>query len=355
MQTPILQKKNYLSAYLAVWLIIIVIHTAVLFFIYDISLKGSLADAAVFNILFALAGYTLWFVIRYNLKEKPSGIDLLFQHLMVAAVIIAAWYFVSYYTLSSLLSADNDYLQFLQESIPWRIITGFFYYVVFVLIYYVILYYEDLQEKLKRESELQNLVKEAELNALKAQINPHFLFNSLNSVSSLTMASPQKAQEMVIKLSDFLRYSLSSDRKSITSMENEFNNISRYLDIEKVRFGKRLKFIADIPEECLSSNVPSLILQPLIENAIKHGVYNSSEEVTIKLTCIKNDDFVIIEISNDFDPAAIRKKGEGIGLKNIKNRLQLIYQRQDLLITEANNNVFKATLKLPTEKIKYHE
>jgi sensor histidine kinase YesM len=353
--TPVLQKKNYVAVYLLVWLIIVVIHAAVLFFIYGISIKGSVADAAVFNILFALAGYTLWFVIRYNLKEKPSGFDLLFQHLMVAMVIIATWFFVSYYTLSGVLSNDNDYLQFLQESIPWRIITGFFYYIVFVLVYYVILYYEDLQEKLKRESELQKLVKEAELDALKSQINPHFLFNSLNSVSSLTLASPDKAQEMVIKLSDFLRYSLSSNRKSVTTIENEFGNIKRYLDIEKVRFGKRLKFIAHIPDKCLNADIPSLILQPLIENAIKHGVYNSSEEVTIKLSCTKNKDFIIIEISNDYDPGAIRKKGEGIGLKNIRNRLQLIYQRQDLLVTEANNNIFKATLKLPIQNRKNHE
>jgi len=349
--TPVLSKKNYFTAYLLVWLVIIGIQTSMLFFLYDVSLRESIADAAVFNILFALAGYTLWFVIRYNLKEKSSGIDLFLQHLMVASVIIAAWFFVAFYTLNNLFSGNPDYLIFLKESIPWRIISGLFYYIVFVLIYYVILYYEDLQDKLKRENELQNLVKEAELSALKSQINPHFLFNSLNSVSSLTMASPEKAQEMVIKLSDFLRYSLSSDRKSVTTMENEFSNIQRYLDIEKVRFGKRLKFVSDIPDACLKHDVPSLILQPLIENAIKHGVYNSSEEVTINLTCIKSDDFILITISNDYDPKAIRKKGEGIGLKNIRSRLKLLYQRQDLLLTESDGKIYKAILKIPLEKL----
>lgn len=351
MSTPVLSKKNYFTTYVLVWAIIIIVHAALLYFLYGTALKVSIADAVVFNLLFALAGYTLWFVIRYNLKEKPSGLDLLFQHLMVAAIFITAWFSISYFTLISLFPNNQDYLLFLKESIPWRIITGLFYYIVFVLIYYVILYYEDVQEKLQRENELQNLVKEAELDALKSQINPHFLFNSLNSVSSLTLASPEKAQEMVIKLSDFLRYSLSSDRKSVTSMENEFDNISRYLDIEKVRFGKRLKFVSDVPQECQHINIPSLILQPLIENAIKHGVYNSSEEVTINLSCSKGDDFAIITITNDFDPQAIRKKGEGIGLKNIRNRLKLIYQRNDLLATKADGNLFKATLKLPLEKL----
>ncbi len=350
MVTPVLSKKYYLTIYFVTWLTIIVIHAALLFLLYDTSLMESISDSVVFNLLFALAGYTLWFVIRYNLKEKPSGIDLVFQHLMVAVVIITIWFFVSYYTLNSLFSFDTGYLQFLKESAPWRIITGLFYYIVYVLIYYLILYYEDLQEKLKHEGELKSLVKEAELDALKSQINPHFLFNSLNSVSSLTMSQPDKAQEMVIKLSDFLRYSLSSDRKSITTLEKEFDNILRYLDIEKVRFGKRLNFAPDIPPQCFKAKVPSLILQPLIENAIKHGVYNSIEEVKIMLSCNINKDFVTIGISNKYDPTAIRKKGEGIGLKNIRNRLLLIYHRNDLLQTYSENSTYYAILKIPLLK-----
>lgn len=350
MVTPVLSKKYYLTIYFVTWTIIIVIHAALLLFLYDISLKASITDSIVFNLLFAIAGYTLWFVIKYNLKEKTTGIDLLFQHMMVAGVIIAIWFFVSYYTLTNLLQANTNYLLFLKESVPWRIIAGLFYYIVYVLIYYLILYYEDLQEKLKHESELKTLIKEAELNALKSQINPHFLFNSLNSVSSLTLSEPDKAQKMVIKLSDFLRYSLSSDRKSTTSLENEFKNILRYLDIEKVRFGKRLNFIPDIPDKCLKATVPSLILQPLMENAIKHGVYNSIEEVKILLTCHINKDYITIKISNRYEPDAAQKKGEGIGLKNIQNRLLLIYQRSDLLITDSDGKTYNAMVKIPLVK-----
>ncbi len=350
MDTPVLSKKYYLTSYFVIWLAIIVIHAALLFFLYDISLTESITDSIVFNLFFAIAGYTLWFVIKYNLKDKPTGIDLFFQHLMVAAVIITIWYLVSYYTLSGFFHGDADYLLFLKESTPWRIITGLFYYIVYVLIYYLILYYEDLQQKLKREGELKTLVKEAELDALKSQINPHFLFNSLNSVSSLTLSKPDKAQEMVIKLSDFLRYSLSSDRKSTTTLKKEFENIKRYLDIEKVRFGERLNFAPNIPDECLSAEVPGLILQPLMENAIKHGVYNSTEEVKIVLSCEKNEDFITITISNKYDPSAIRKKGEGIGLKNIKTRLLIIYHRNDLLQTGSDGKTFVAKLKIPLVK-----
>ena len=173
----------------------------------------------------------------------------------------------------------------------------------------MILYYEDLQDKLKIESELQSLVKEAELNALKSQINPHFLFNSLNSISSLTITNPDKAQEMVIKLSDFLRYSLSHDKNEKASLQQEFENLQRYLDIEKIRFGKRLNFIEKIPEKCINFEIPNMILQPLIENSIKHGVYNSTEEVFVELSCKELNDYVIIEITNDYDSDAIKKVG----------------------------------------------
>ncbi len=338
---------DYLKWFGLTWAAVITVHALLLYFIFGLSTKESITDSLVFNLVFALAGYLLWFTVRYNLKEKSSIFDIVTHNLLAAVFIVGAWFVISYYTLITIFHQNEEYLRFLTGSIPFRIVTGFFYYIVYVLIYYLIMYYDNLQEKLKRETELQNHIKEAELDALKSQINPHFLFNSLNSISSLTISAPAKAQEMVIKLSDFLRYSLSGDRQSMTPFKNEINNILRYLDIEKVRFGKRLKFISKIEEKCYDVKVPGLILQPLMENAIKHGVYNSSDEVKIILECENKDEFILIKISNDFDPEAIRKKGEGIGLKNIKVRLKLIYHRDDLLKINSENNVFTAILKIP--------
>ncbi len=329
------------------WAVIIAIHIFIINFFYDVNSMQSLADSLVFNLLFAVIGYNLWYVIRFSLREKASIFDLIFNHFLVAAITISLWLAVSYFSLSSLYSSNENYMHFLRETLPWRAVTGIFYYLLFVLFYYVILYYEDLQEKLKNEARLQNLITHAELETLKSQINPHFLFNSLNSISSLTITNPDKAQDMVIKLSDFLRYSLSHDKNEKTSLNEEFENMQRYLDIEKVRFGHRLNFVFDIPENCLKKLIPNMILQPLIENAIKHGVYNSTEEVQIEMKCIEKSDYLKIEISNDYDLKAIKKTGEGIGLKNIKKRLQLIYHRQDLLTTSADKMVFTAILIIP--------
>lgn len=347
MLNPLTKNRSYLIAFFVVWIVIFAIHTFILAFFYDIDKMISMADSAVFNFIFALVGFNLWYVIRFNLRETPTIFDLIVNHLIVALLIIALWITSSYFLLQSMYDTNTSYISFLNDSIPWRVVTGIFYYLFFILFYYMILYYEDLQEKLKVESELQNLVKEAELTALKSQINPHFLFNSLNSISSLTMTKPDKAQEMVIQLSDFLRYSLSHDKNEKASLDQEFANLERYLAIEKIRFGKRLNFVSKINENCREVEIPNMILQPLLENSIKHGVYNSTEEVLVELNCEEKNGYIVLEICNDYDPEAVKKKGQGIGLTNIRKRLQLIYQRQDLLEIKADKMVFTATLRIP--------
>ena len=353
MLNPLSKNRNYLITYFIVWLVIILLQSFIIFYFYDVNLRISIGDSLVFNLIFALVGYNLWYVIRFNLKENSTIFDTLINHLVVAVIIISTWIGGAWLILTNTFSDAVTYHQFLNDSLPWRVIMGIFYYLLFIMYYYVMLYYEDLQEKLKIENQLQNLVQEAELNALKSQINPHFLFNSLNSISSLTITNPDKAQEMVIKLSDFLRYSLSHDKNEKASLKQEFENLQRYLDIEKIRFGKRLKFSTDIPEKCLNRQIPNMILQPLIENAIKHGVYHSTEEVLVELKCTETSDFVQIEISNEYDPDAVKKVGQGIGLSNIKKRLQLIYHRLDLLEIHAEKMVFRAIIKLP--KHTHHE
>ncbi len=350
MLNPVSKNKNYFISYLTIWGLIIAVHTLVLNFFYGINSMESLTDSLVFNLIFLFIGYSLWYVIRFNLKEKPSFLDLIFNHLLISIIVIAVWLLLGYFIMQSFYGNDAAYLSFLKRSLAWRAVIGFFYYLLFVMFYYLILYYDDLQEKLKMESKLQNLVTKAELETLKSQINPHFLFNSLNSISSLTITSPEKAQEMVIKLSDFLRYSLSHDKNEKTSFQKEFENLKRYLDIEKVRFGKRLNFIYNIPESCYRYMIPNMLLQPLIENSIKHGVYNSSDEVQVEISCKEENTYLVIEISNDYNPEVVKPKGEGIGLKNIRKRLQLIYMRSDLLETMADKMVFRAILRIPKDE-----
>lgn len=209
-----------------VWLLIIGAHFAVLHWYYLLSIRFSLADSFLFNTFFAFLGISLWYVVRYN-KTNSKFFSLFTSHAVSSLLLIGFWLITGYVILKYAIS-DSTYLSFLDRSFPWRIVSGIFYYAAFILIYYVIIYYNDIQEKIKQEAHLNTLLKEIELSALKNQINPHFLFNSLNSISSLTMSSPQKAQEMIIQLSDYLRYSLSNNDRQIATLETELENIKLY-------------------------------------------------------------------------------------------------------------------------------
>jgi two-component system LytT family sensor kinase len=345
MLNPITSNKQYLINYAAVWSIIIGAHFCVLHWYYKFSIGIALADSLLFNVFFAFLGISLWYLVRYN-NPNQSFMALFISHIVSSLLIIGFWLISGYLILKYSID-DVHYLSFMDGSFPWRIVSGMFYYSLFILVYYVVVYYQDIQKKIKEEASLKTLIKEVELNALKNQINPHFLFNSLNSVSSLTITSPVKAQEMIIKLSEYLRYSLSNKEQKITTLKTELENIQLYLEIEKIRFGDRLNFNFDCPEEVLIAQIPAMILQPLFENAIKHGVYESVDTIEVVFKGELVEDNLQLSLINDFDPAAKKTKGEGIGLKNSRERLFLIYKKNDLLKLSKSENKFIIDLKIP--------
>ena len=227
------------------------------------------------------------------------------------------WVLITKYCCQSLLPKVNDYQAYWDATFPYRIGTGVFIYGLIVLVYYLFVSLYNLSEKNAKEAQLESLVKETELKMLRSQINPHFLFNSLNSISSLTITDPEKAREMVIKLSDFMRYALSKKDEQPVSLRSELENLSLYLEIEKVRFGDRLSTEEIINEKCLEIKMPVMLLQPLYENAIKHGVYESTESVSIKTKVSCNNGYLEIIISNNYDLAPSSVKGTGTGLINV--------------------------------------
>jgi two-component system, LytTR family, sensor kinase len=151
---------------------------------------------------------------------------------------------------------------------------------------------------------------------------------------------------MVIKLASFLRYSLDQDSRTITTVGEELQNIENYLAIEKIRFSSRLEYVRNIEEQCLQCTLPALILQPLFENAIKHGVYNSTGTITISLDIRRDKDFLKVILKNNFDEPGPLNSG-GIGLVNIKNRMILLYQRKDLFSVYKSKNSFEVLLSIP--------
>ncbi len=347
MTQPVFSNTKSISVYFGLWILIMGIHFSVFYFFYFFPLDISLADSIVYNSLFSIIGISMWYVVRYSVPDQKNLWNVAFNHLAFLTLALIVWIGVGYALLSTLFSNNKVYLDIMNVSIPNKIITGTIFYVVIALAYYLYIYYINLQEKVQVESRLREVLKETELNMLKSQINPHFLFNSLNSISSLTITNPEKAREMVIMLSDFLRYSVSTNATSFTTLSKEMANIERYLQIEKVRFGDKLVFDFKLEGKCMDHQIPVMLLQPLFENAIKHGVYESTEQVRIDMDCEYKEGYLEISIVNDFDPEAHARKGTGIGLKNIRERLRLLYKNEKLLRAHAEGNKFFVYLSLP--------
>ncbi|MEI6901187.1 MAG: histidine kinase, partial [Bacteroidota bacterium] len=217
MQHPVFFNTRSVSVYFGLWALIMGAHFSIFYFIYYLPVEVSVADSLVFNGLFSGVGISMWYIVRYSVPDQKNIWNVVFNHLSFLTLTLVVWNGVSYTILSTIFSSNKVYMDLLMVSIPNKIISGIIFYTVIALVYYLFIYYNNLQEKVKVESRLRMVLKETELNMLKSQINPHFLFNSLNSISSLTITNPEKAREMVIKLSDFLRYSVSNNATSFTT------------------------------------------------------------------------------------------------------------------------------------------
>lgn len=346
---PILKNKAFRLYFIVAWILITAIHVLVLIFFYHTEIRHALADAIIFDTILAAIALGLWYPVRFMQTGGSRKLGVVLNYIGLAVLTLALWLTAGYFIVELILGEDKEYIPFLDQSMPWRVVSGALIYLVVLLVYYLVLYYSNLQEKIRLEADLKTLVKESELNMLKSQINPHFIFNSLNSINSLILSDHLKAQDMIIKLSEFLRYALKYNQQEKIRLQEELYNTRLYLEIEKIRFGEKLQVENLIPKEYGKCLLPNMILQPLIENAIKHGVYESTETVTIILIGQVSGELLNITIINNFDPEQPGRKGNGLGLKNVQNRLMLIYGRNDLFSWKIEEGVFKAELSVPYE------
>jgi len=347
---PLLNQRKNIKIYLLTWILIAACQILFLHKGQNIAIFMATVDGLIFSGLYAIMGFSLWYPCRYLSGEKIALAKVIENHTFASISSSGLWLAAGYLSLAYLFPDDDNYHQFLQGSLIERGVLGVFYYVITISIYHIFILSERLRERVRKETELKVLVAEAELRSLKFQVNPHFIFNSLNSINSLTMTNPEKAGEMTIKLAEFLRYTLSKSDENNSLLREEIGSMKLYLDIEKIRFGNKIKYSENCSRDCQERYVPSMILQPLFENAIKHGVYESLEPVEINLTCERDGDFLKICLKNEFDPDGASRKGEGIGLRNIRQRLEKMYNHDNLLNLEKKHDRFSATIFIPMEE-----
>lgn len=310
---------------------------------YGVSFSLAMMDALLTQCCLLADGYIEIMMVRYY---QPTGKNTLYL-LISSAALIAIFVSLLNWLLKFFVS-DSLYLGMLSQTLVLRFLYMWLLMILIGVAGWLWFYWKEQIHDRQQIANAEKLVREAELSNLRQQLQPHFLFNSLNSISSLAGTQPELARKMVEQLSDFLRGTIKKDANQLVSLEDEINHLNLYLEIEKVRFGHRLETELKISDDSRQLKLPSLLLQPVVENAIKFGLYDTIGTVTISISTKAEEGNLLIQITNPFDKeSSPTKSGIGFGLNSVQRRLSLLFFRNDLLKTEQTENTFITTLKIP--------
>ncbi len=351
---PILARLGRLAAYLAAWIPL----AAMLVYLLAISggfaagpVAAAIAPAAL---VYAFVCLSTWFSCRLLPLERSATFRVAAIHGVAAWFAGAVWGWAtarwSELALQPFGWPAAERARFAAQATPVLIGAGVLLYLLAVAFHYILLASEARREAERREREARVLASEAELRALKAQLNPHFLFNSLNSISALTSADPAGAREMCVLLADFLRRTLGLADRAAIPLGDELALARGFLTIEQVRFGPRLSVEEDIEPSAAPCLVPPLLLQPLVENAIKHGVASLPGGGFVRLEARRAGARLSVAVENLFDPECAAKKATGVGLANVRRRLETRYGDTASVRIFTNNNRYRVRISLPAEE-----
>jgi two-component system, LytTR family, sensor histidine kinase AlgZ len=297
--------------------------------------KEALAVSETLFLFYAFVCLTPWYVCQQLPLSSANKLKLIVYHGSAAVLASALWI--------ALARAAGHLLRLgsrLNPEIPQLIAIGFLLYLLSVALHYMLLALED-----SRRAAIG--ARDAELRALKAQINPHFLFNSLNSINALTTSDPARAREMCLRLADFLRSTLGLGERESVAWHEELSLVQAYLDIEQIRYGARLQVELKVDNDCKNCQVPPLVLQPLIENAVKHGIATLIEGGTIRVESRVQEGQLRVKVENSFDPLAPQPRRRGLGLRNVRQRLETRFGPHASLTARAEGDRFLAEIAIP--------
>ena len=304
----------------------------------------ALTDSLVSNTLLIYISLLIFTILRFYVPRSGSLLNLFIW----IAMLTAGWFFTAQYLLRLFYNESSHYAAVINNTWPIRIAIGFLINGINCLFGYAYFNFQERAETEKQKSEAEQLSKEAELYKLRQQLQPHFLFNALNSINALIGTRPAEARQMVQQLSDFLRSTLKKEEQQWVKLEDEIQSLQLYLEIEKVRFGHRLHTLLAMEADALQLQLPALLLQPLVENAIKFGLYDTTEESHIQLRAAAQNGQLLITVENPYDVfTAAAQKGTGFGLRSVQRRLFLMFGRNDLLKTETNETIYRTQLFIP--------
>ncbi len=349
---PILARLRQLGLYLLAWVPLAGILVYLLARSGDLSWMEAAAVTVPLCLVYAFLCLTAWYPCRATPLEQSGFLKLLLTHFTAAVLLSSLWIQMAKGLATGLTrwagfaGLDERATKYL----PLLWVTGVLLYVLSVTFHYVVLAEQASREAQERALEARVLARDAELKALRAQVNPHFLFNCLHSISALTSVDAAKAREMCILLADFLRTTLRVGGQETITIQEELALIRGYLAIEKVRFGSRVKMEEQVENDAMGLLLPPLLLQPLVENAIRHGIANLPEGGVIGLSVQRNQGSVSIVVENSFDPDTPSALKTGLGLDNVRRRLHARYGDDASVTVGAEGNLFSVKLRLPAQQ-----
>lgn len=345
---PILARPERLASYLGAWLVVAGLLATVL-------ARQELTWSAAFLLVlpvclvYAFVCLSAWYICRATPLTTSSAARVLASSAMGSVVasglfVVAARTWMS--VLGAMTSLGPTMEQYLRHE-PVLFASGILLFLLALTVQYLLLAFEIAQEAEWRQMQLEVLSRDAELRALRAQLNPHFLYNSLNSISALTTVDPAAARRMCVLLADFLRETLAISTRDRIPLADELALTDRFLGIEQVRFGQRLQVERHVDDGASRCRVPPLLLQPLIENAVTHGIAGLLDGGVIRLDVARRHDRLSIAIENPRDADAPAPNRRGLGLDNVRQRLVAMFGPDARLETRTDPGRFRVELALP--------
>jgi len=348
---PILARGRRLALYLGAWTLVGMLLAALLAGPGGLSATRSLVVAIPLALVYAFFCLSAWYVARSTPLGPTGGVRLIATALTASAISSAAWLVVARGWLELFAEGNRVAPPELFPALRALIFGfGLLLYLLSISVSYLLAAFERSRDAERRGFEALVLAREAELRSLRTQIDPHFLFNTLHSISALTTADPPAARRMCILLGDFLRDTLALGSKDRITIVRELQLATQFLEIEQVRFGDRLR--TDIGSPASDTwMVPPLLLQPLVENAVTHGVAHVIEGGVIRIAISENGSSLTIDVENPCDPDRPKRTGTGLGLSNVRARVQALYgDRAGVSASEAAA-VWRVRLTLPAETV----
>jgi two-component system, LytTR family, sensor histidine kinase AlgZ len=345
---PILARGERLAWYLAAWLVVAILLASVLTR-QDLTWVAALTLLLPICLVYAFVCLSAWYVCRAMPLTTSGAIRVLASSAFAAVVASGLWMVLARVWVSMLgaVTTTGPTAEQYGRHEPLLFASGVLLFLLALTVHYLLLAFELAREAERRQLQLEVLSRDAELRALRAQLDPHFLYNSLNSISALTAADPAGARRMCALLADFLRDTLTVSARDRISLADELALTDRFLGIEQVRFGSRLQVERHVDAAATQCRVPPLLLQPLVENAVTHGIAGLVEGGVIRVDILRRDDRLSIAIENPRDADAPVASRRGMGLDNVRQRLTAMFGVQARLETRADAGRFRVELALP--------